>query len=114
MSTRPSVVLNGHDLTIADIIAIGIGDKQVALDPTALERCQASRRFLEEEVAARRVIYGVNTSFGPMCNKIIDDNEIETLQVNLIRSHAAGLGDPLKPYVAQAILAVRLNTLAKG
>jgi len=114
MSTRPSVILNGFDLTIADIIAIGIGDKQVALDPVALERCRASRRFLEEEVAARRVIYGVNTSFGPMCNKIIDDNEIEALQVNLIRSHAAGLGDPLKPYIAQAILAVRLNTLVKG
>jgi histidine ammonia-lyase len=49
-----------------------------------------------------------------MCNKIIEDGEIETLQVNLIRSHAAGLGDPLKPYIAQAVLAVRLNTLVKG
>jgi histidine ammonia-lyase len=49
-----------------------------------------------------------------MCNKIIEDGEIETLQINLIRSHAAGLGDPLKPYIAQAVLAVRLNTLVKG
>jgi histidine ammonia-lyase len=114
MSNRPTVILTGNDLTVEEIIAIGIGDQQVAIDAAALERCQASRRFLEEEVAARRVIYGVNTSFGPMCNKIIDDNEIETLQINLIRSHAAGLGDPLKPYIARAILAVRLNTLAKG
>lgn len=114
MSDRPAVVLTGNDLTIEDIVAIGVGDKQVALDPAALERCRASRAFLEEEVAARRIIYGVNTSFGPMCNKIIEDGEIETLQVNLIRSHAAGLGDPLKPYIAQAVLAVRLNTLVKG
>jgi histidine ammonia-lyase len=114
MDKRPVVILNGNELTIEEIVAIGVGDKQVALDPAALERCHASRRFLEAEVAARHIIYGVNTSFGPMCNKIIEDAEIETLQVNLIRSHAAGLGDPLKPYIARAVLAVRLNTLVKG
>ena len=109
-----TVILNGNDLTIEEIVAIGVGDRQVALDPAALERCRASRTFLEEEVAAKRVIYGVNTSFGPMCNKIIDDEQIEELQVNLIRSHAAGLGDPLKDYIAIAVMAVRLNTLVKG
>ena len=114
MNERPVLVLNGFDLKIEDIVAIGVADKQVALDGEAVERCRASRQFLEEEVAARRIIYGVNTSFGPMCNKIIEDSEIETLQVNLIRSHAAGLGDPLKPYIALGILAVRLNTLVKG
>jgi histidine ammonia-lyase len=114
MSERPSVVLNGNDLTVEEIVAIGVGDKRVALDPEAVARCRASRAFLEQEVAARRIIYGVNTSFGPMCNKIIEDAEIEALQVNLIRSHAAGLGDPLKPYVALAVAAVRLNTLVKG
>ena len=49
-----------------------------------------------------------------MCNKIIDDEQIEELQVNLIRSHAAGLGDPLKDYISIAVMAVRLNTLVKG
>jgi histidine ammonia-lyase len=114
MTPLPPIVLNGNDLTIEDIVAIGVGDRKVALDPAAIARCRKSRAFLEEEVAAKRVIYGVNTSFGPMCNKIIEDGEIEALQVNLIRSHAAGLGDPLKPYVSLAIVAVRLNTLAKG
>jgi len=114
MTNKSIITLNGSNLSIADIVAIGVGDKQVALEPEALERCRASRTFLEEEVAARRIIYGVNTSFGPMCNKIIADHEIETLQVNLIRSHAAGLGDPLKDYIAIAVMAVRLNTLVKG
>ncbi len=114
MSQRPTVLLTGNDLTIDDIIAVGIGDKQVAIDDATRERCRASRAFLEQEVAARRIIYGVNTSFGPMCNKIISDDEIEALQVNLIRSHAAGLGEPIKDYIAIAMLAVRLNTLAKG
>ncbi|MFW6387347.1 MAG: HAL/PAL/TAL family ammonia-lyase [Thermodesulfobacteriota bacterium] len=114
MTTENRVVLNGNDLSIDDIVAIGVGDKEVVLEPGALQRCKASRDFLAREVAAKRVIYGVNTSFGPMCNKIIDDDEIEQLQVNLIRSHAAGLGEPLKDYIAIAVMAVRLNTLVKG
>jgi histidine ammonia-lyase len=114
MDNRPTVVLTGNDLTVEDIVAIGIGDKRVEIDPAALARCKASRDFLTEEIEAKRIIYGVNTSFGPMCNKIINDKDIEALQINLIKSHAAGLGDPLKPYVALAVLAVRLNTLVKG
>ena len=114
MLNKPKIILTGSDLTVEDIVAIGIGDKGVAIDQKAIERCNASRKFLENEVAAKRIIYGVNTSFGPMCNKIINDDEIEALQINLIRSHAAGLGDPLKPYIALAVMAVRLNTLAKG
>ena len=111
---RPTVLLNGEQLTAEDIVYIGVGDKQVQLDTKALIRCQASRDFLEENIAKKHIIYGVNTSFGPMCNKIINGDEIETLQINLIRSHAAGLGDPLKPYIARSVLAVRLNTLVKG
>lgn len=114
MDQRPSVLLNGHNLTIEEIVAIGIGDKRVELDGEALKRCQESRIYLEEEIRAKRIIYGVNTSFGPMCNKIISDDEIEALQVNLIRSHAAGLGTPILPYVAMAIMTIRLNTLVKG
>ncbi|OGV53119.1 MAG: histidine ammonia-lyase [Lentisphaerae bacterium GWF2_44_16] len=108
------VKLNGEKLTVNEIVSIGIGDSKVELDRKALRKCSASRSFLEKEIAAKKIIYGVNTSFGPMCNKIISENEIEKLQVNLIRSHAAGLGDPLKPYIALAVMAVRLNTLLKG
>lgn len=114
MDHRPNVVLNGQDLSVTDIVEIGIGKKSVALEEAALDRCRASRAFLEEEINAKRIIYGVNTSFGPMCNKIIDEDKIETLQFNLIRSHAAGLGAPLKPHVALAVLGVRLNALVKG
>ena len=108
------ISLDGNSLTVEDIVYIGVGDKKVELAANALERSRASRVFLEEEVAKKRIIYGVNTSFGPMCGKIIHDDEIEKLQLNLIRSHAAGLGDPLKPYIARAVLAVRLNSLVKG
>ncbi len=108
------VILNGEDLTINEIVAIGVGDAKVELAESALKKCQASRDFLEEEINAKKVIYGVNTSYGPMCNKIISKNNIKQLQINLVLSHAAGLGDPLKPYISRAVLAVRLNTLVKG
>ncbi len=114
MMPEKAVVLTGNDLSVEDIVAIGVGDKVVSLDNRALDRCLESRRFLENEVQAGRIIYGVNTSFGPMCNKIIDDHELEQLQINLIKSHAAGLGDPFKHYIARAVLAVRLNSLVKG
>jgi len=114
MDKRPVIVLTGNDLSYKDIVAIGIGDKRVELDDNALEKCRKSRAFLEESIKNKKIIYGVNTSFGPMCNKIINDREIEKLQENLIISHAAGLGAPILPYISLGILAVRLNTLVKG
>ena len=114
INPAPCVTLNGETLTVGDIAAIGRGTKSVDLDPRAIERCQSSRDFLEKAVAEKKVIYGVNTSYGPMCNKIVNDRDIETLQHNLLLSHAAGLGEPLAPHLARATMAVRLNTLAKG
>ena len=108
------VILTGNDLTVSDIVAIGTGRAEVALDPGALERCRASRDYLAQQVEAGNIIYGVNTSFGPMCNKIISDEQIEELQINLIRSHSAGLGAPIPPDIALAVAVIRLNTLVKG
>lgn len=114
MSDQPVIVLSGENLTYKDIVAIGIGDKKVALDEKALEKCRASRTFLKDAIDSQKIIYGVNTSFGPMCNKIINKDEIETLQENLIISHSAGMGAPLLPYISLGILCIRLNTLVKG
>jgi histidine ammonia-lyase len=114
IDTRSTISLSGNDLSYKDIVAIGIGDKRVELDNKALLRCRDSRNFLERAIQEKKIIYGVNTSFGPMCNKIINEKDIETLQKNLILSHAAGLGEPILPYIALGILAVRLNTLVKG
>ncbi|MGE5528348.1 MAG: HAL/PAL/TAL family ammonia-lyase [Patescibacteria group bacterium] len=109
-----TVTLNGAQLTIEEIVAVGTGAKKVALDPDLLEKCEAARAFLLQRVRDGDIIYGVNSSFGSMCNKIIPDDLIERLQENLIRSHAAGLGEPLPCHVALAAVAVRLNSLLKG
>ena len=69
MSEQNMIVLNGNDLTIDEIVAIGVGDKQVALDPQALERCGASRKFLEDEVAAAEVEHIVGGALPPPANR---------------------------------------------
>jgi histidine ammonia-lyase len=109
-----SIVINGNDLNIISIVEVGLGKAKVELDITAVKRCYISRQFLEKRVESRDIIYGVNTSYGPMCNKIIRGDKLGELQINLIRSHAAGLGDPIETNIARAILLVRLNTLLKG
>ena len=114
MDKKPIIILTGNDLSYRDIVAIGIGDKKIEIDEKSIAKCKLSRQFLEDAINKKKIIYGVNTSFGPMCNKIINDKEIETLQNNLIVSHAAGLGAPILPYVAMGVLVVRLNTLVKG
>ncbi len=108
------VILDGNNLSIDDIIAIGLGKKQVILDKKSLEKCKNCRDFLLKKINEGEIIYGVNSSFGSMCNKIIDDKSVKLLQENLIRSHAAGLGEPLHHTIALAAVAVRLNSLVKG
>ena len=108
------VILDGNHLTVGDIVAIGRSEKLVTLDKDALKKCAASREFLMQQIGDGKIIYGVNSSFGSMCNKIINDDSMELLQENLIRSHAAGLGEPLDPTVALAAVVIRLNSLVKG
>lgn len=113
-NSKEIIILDGNSLAIADIVAIGTGKKQVALDNKALEKCKISRDYLMKQINEGKVIYGVNSSYGSMCNKIINDDSIELLQENLIRTHAAGLGEPIDHTIALAAVAVRLNTLIKG
>ena len=108
------VKLNGNELLLEDIIAIGNGKKLVYLDKGSLEKCKAGREFLLNQIKDGKVIYGVNSSYGSMCNKIINDEALELLQENLIRTHAAGLGEPIPHNIALAAVAVRLNSLIKG
>ena len=96
---RPAICITGNDLTCEDIVAIGMGEKRIELDIKALERSKSSRKLLEDSVAAKRIIYGVNTS-------------LKTLRSMIITGYF--MGDPILPDISLAILAVRLNALVKG
>jgi histidine ammonia-lyase len=111
----PSTVeLTGHDLTVADVEAVARGDARVALAPAALEQIQASRALIERVVAERIPTYGVNTGFGRFVDVHIEPEQVSALQLNLLRSHACGVGEPFPVEVVRAAMLLRANALAKG
>src|SRR2546426_5328787 len=89
------VTLDGHSLTIADVVAVARHGAPVAIAAAARKGIEASRRVVEEAVTRGDTIYGVNTGFGKLAHVRIPPDRIRALQLNLIRSHASGVGEPL-------------------
>jgi histidine ammonia-lyase len=108
------LVLEGQPLTLAEIEAVAVGRRRVALASAALERVAAGRACIEQILAAGRTVYGVNTGFGKLADVHIPPESLAALQTNLVRSHACGLGEPLSEPESRAIVLLRANVLAKG
>ncbi|MBA5792120.1 aromatic amino acid lyase [Flavobacterium sp. xlx-214] len=100
-------------LSLNDFSAVIFNNEKVSLDHLLVERVNKSFHFLEQ-FSANKVIYGVNTGFGPMAQYRIQPQDQLQLQYNLIRSHASGTGNPLSPIHVKAAVLARLNTLALG
>src|SRR5689334_9670854 len=106
--------LNGQQLTLQQIVDVANGKEQVALSAEARVRVDDARRVVEQIVAEKRTVYGVNTGFGKLSDVSIEHSELRQLQLNLVRSHSCGLGDPLSEQEARAMLLLRANVLATG
>ncbi|SDE81144.1 HAL/PAL/TAL family ammonia-lyase [Epilithonimonas hungarica] len=104
--------INNH-LNIQDFQKIIIENQKIELDEELLQRVDKSFQFLKE-FSKNKVIYGVNTGFGPMAQFKINDNDTHQLQYNLIRSHSSGIGNPLPATEVKACMLARLNTLSLG
>ena len=100
-------------LSIEDFISIIFNNNKVAVSDSVIKRVEASFDFLKE-FSENKVIYGVNTGFGPMAQYRIKDEDRLQLQYNLIRSHSSGTGKPINPINVKAIILARLNTLSLG
>ena len=112
--TRRTVLLDGETLRLEDLGALAAGEASVALAPAALARMEASRLVVERLAGGEASVYGVNTGFGHLATVRVPADRLAELQLNLVRSHCAGVGDPLPPAVVRAAIALRLNTLARG
>jgi histidine ammonia-lyase len=108
------VFIDGNHLTLDQIEAVARGNARVSLAPAAVERIAKSRAVIEEILAKHKTVYGVNTGFGKLSDIKIDDDRVNELQLNLIRSHSAGVGEPYSIPVTRAIMLLRANVLAKG
>src|ERR1035437_2054822 len=106
--------LGGQPLALKEIAEIASGRARLELAPAAMAQMEASRRVVRRVAGEHRPVYGINTGFGKLCEVRIADDAIERLQLNLVRSHACGLGRPLSEEETRVVMALRANTLALG
>jgi histidine ammonia-lyase len=108
------IQLDGSSLTLEQLLTIADGQEPVALAPSARDRVRAARDVVDRRARGDEPAYGINTGFGSFADVKIAPDALETLQLNLLRSHAAGLGHPLPVRTVRATMALRANVLAKG
>src|SRR4051794_18591891 len=108
------ITLDGNSLTLEDLVAIADEHAAVALDARAGAAVEASRAVVDRHAAGDTPVYGINTGFGSLAEVKIARGALGDLQRNLLRSHAAGVGEALPPRAVRAMMALRANVLAKG
>ncbi len=111
------IILDGLSLTIPDVIHVArvqAGELSIGLSKESQMAVRRASQAVERIIAENRIVYGINTGFGAFKNTIIPKEALQQLQVNIIRSHAAGMGPPLERDVVRAMMLVRANTLASG
>jgi len=106
--------INGNNLTLEDVAAVVYERRSVMLEPEARIAVDRARAVVEQVVENDQVAYAVTTGVGQLSDVRISREDIRTLQVNLMRSHAVGVGEPLSEHVARAMMLLRANSLAKG
>jgi histidine ammonia-lyase len=108
------IELSGRSLTLAQIASVAEGESHIRLSSGAREQIRGGRAVVERVLGRGEVVYGVNTGFGKLADIRVAGSELEALQVNLVRSHACGLGAPLPEQETRALMLLRANVLALG
>src|SRR5580704_19181818 len=108
------ILLDGSSLTLDDLLAIADRYEPVGLATGAVGRVRAARAVVERKANGDEPVYGINTGFGSLADVKIAPHALGALQVNLLRSHSAGVGRPLPVRAVRATMALRANVLAKG
>lgn len=109
-----TILIDGQSLTIAQVCRAATHNAPVEIDPSAFTRIDESRAFVERILQDGKAYYGINTGFGAFENVRIPPHDLKQLQVNLVRSHSAGVGEPLPAPVVRAMLLLRANALCRG
>src|SRR5262249_55817298 len=99
---------------IEQLVAIADRGEPAALAPDAVARVRAARAVVDRKAHGSEPVYGINTGFGSFADVKIAPDALDALQLNLLRSHSAGVGEPLPGRAVRATMALRANVLAKG
>lgn len=108
------VLLNGQQLTLEELVRVARRRASVKLCGDAIERVKISRKAVEDRLLSNETFYGINTGFGALASVRIPSDQVRELQINLIRSHACGVGTPLDREVVRAVMVLRLQTMLRG
>lgn len=108
------ITLTGNSLTLEEMKEVLFHQQQVRASEESIKAAANSRAAVERIVAEERVVYGITTGFGKFSDVLIDKGHVQDLQLNLIRSHACGVGEPFPEAVAKAMVLLRANALLKG
>jgi histidine ammonia-lyase len=108
------ITITGEKLSIHDVEAVARHGERVELHPDAIARIERCRGFIEERIAAREIMYGVNTGIGEFSEVVLSDEQVKEFQRYLIYNHAAGMGDPTAIEHVRAAMLLRVNVHAKG
>ena len=106
--------INGTDLTLEDVREVAVSRRPVLLDADARAAVHSARAVVEALVAGNKVAYAITTGVGKLSDVRISGNQIREMQINLVRSHAVGVGEPLSIAETRAMMLLRANSLAKG
>src|SRR5688572_14203236 len=108
------LLIDGETLTIDEAYAVAVDRLRVGLAPKARERMLRTRAVVDDIVRRNAPVYGVTTGFGKLSEVAIPHERLAELQVNLVRSHASGVGDSLPECEVRAMMLLRANVIAKG
>lgn len=107
--------ISQNDLTIADIESILKENLKLKLDQQTEKKVSSNRLYLDQKLENSDVLhYGINTGFGSLCNKVISSGELRKLQVNLVRSHACGLGKKVDNEMVKIMMLLKIQSLSRG
>src|SRR5215469_7291243 len=108
------LILEGQALTPSEIEAVAAAGCRVEIGMVAMGKVKESRSLIEGILGAGETVYGVNTGFGKLADVRVPGDKLAELQINLVRSHAGGVGEPLSEAESRAMVVLRANVLAKG
>ena len=108
------IALDGRSLGVEDVVAVADAGQTVGIAANAMKRMRKSREFVEAAMGGDKAVYALNTGVGLLANIRLEESEIEQMQLNLVRSHCCGVGEPLPANVVRGMMLIRANVLTKG
>ncbi|MFA6827079.1 MAG: histidine ammonia-lyase [Bacilli bacterium] len=108
------IIVDGSSLTLEQLISVARENEKIQISAQSKKRVRSASLFVKEISESDKAVYGINTGFGQLSNVMIEKDKVELLQINLLMSHACGMGEPLPLETVRAMMVLRINALIKG